>query len=524
MSERPSLAARLSAPFAGAIAAAVALATGELLAGLLPGAPSPLIAVGQLLIDLQPPGIKQPVVDLLGTADKAAFQLLIVAIVVLIGAGLGRLAERRPGLSITAFVGFAAFGFFASLRDQGVNPAFAVTAAAGVAIAGVWTLFWMLKAAAERAVSGGAEISDPAEMPDWSRRRLVVKGGTLAVGSIVAGAFGRSLLQASRAKPDVGVLPGATPAPSPGPGSELAVTGISPLVTPNDDFYEIDTALLPPRVNRELWRLRVHGLVEREVELDYDGLVELGLFEQYVTIACVSNYVGGDLIGNASWTGVRLRDVLAMAGVQDGATQLVGRSVDGWTAGMPTAWIMDPAREPMIAIGMNGQPLPLSHGYPARLIVPGLYGYVSATKWLKELELTTLDAFDAYWVPLGWAKEAPILTQSRIDVPRNRTHLAAGDEVTIAGVAWAMDRGVQAVEIAIDAEADGSGTWLPATLSTPISSATWVQWQAVWRAEAGEHKISVRTTDGKGEVQTAERSRPDPDGARGHHTITVNVA
>jgi hypothetical protein len=238
------------------------------------------------------------------------------------------------------------------------------------------------------------------------------------------------------------------------------------------------------------------------------------MFEQYVTIACVSNYVGGDLVGNAKWTGVRLRDVLHIAGVQAAATQLVGRSIDGWTAGMPTAWVMDPAREPMIALKMNDQPLPPAHGYPARLIVPGLYGYVSATKWLKELELTTLDAFDAYWINLGWSKEGPILTQSRIDTPR--TNVPAG-HVPIAGIAWAPDRGVSKVEVAID------GTWRDARLSAPISNTTWVQWVTDWDAAPGSHEIKVRATDGRGVLQTEQSSPPAPDGARGWHTVQVQV-
>ena len=520
MNVRSVVARRFVGPISGAVAAGAAVATGEIFAGLLPGAPSPLVAVGQLLIDIQPPGIKQPVVDLLGTADKAAFQLLIVAVVLLIGAALGRLAERRFGWSAAAFVAFAALGFGASLGDPDANPAFAAVSAAAVAFVGVRALSRLLTAGDP----GPFRDETAAEMPEWSRRGFLLRAGGVTVGSLVAGWFGRTLLESSRAPLIGGELPGATAAPALPAGAELSVDGISTLLTPNDEFYKVDTALLPPNVNRDEWRLRVHGMVEREVELDYDELIGLGLFEQYVTIACVSNSIGGDLIGNAKWTGVRLRDVLAMAGVQSGATQLVGRSVDGWTAGMPTAWIMDPEREPMIAIGMNGEPLPRAHGYPARLIVPGLYGYVSATKWVTELELTTLEAFDGYWVPLGWAKEAPVLTQSRIDVPRHRAHLAAGENVTIAGVAWAMDRGVQAVEIAVDADANGDGVWQPATLSMPISNATWVQWQATWQAVTGEHTISVRTTDANGEVQTAERTRPDPSGARGHHTISVVVA
>jgi DMSO/TMAO reductase YedYZ molybdopterin-dependent catalytic subunit len=288
---------------------------------------------------------------------------------------------------------------------------------------------------------------------------------------------------------------------------------------PNDRFYRIDTSLLTPNVDLASWRLTVKGMVDRETTLTYADLAELPLFEQYVTIACVSNEVGGSLVGNAKWTGVRLRQVLEMAGVQAGATQLVGRSVDGWTAGMPTEWVMDPSREPMIALKMNDDLLPKAHGFPARLIVPGLFGYVSATKWLAELELTTLEAFDGYWVPLGWAKEGPILTQSRIDLPSSGESVPAG-RAAIAGVAWAPDRGISKVEIAID------GEWRECQLSTPISKATWVQWLYAWDATSvppGPHTIEVRATDGAGQVQTDQVSPPAPDGARGHDRVTVMV-
>ncbi len=236
-----------------------------------------------------------------------------------------------------------------------------------------------------------------------------------------------------------------------------------------------------------------------------------------MTIACVSNEVGGDLVGNAKWTGVPLRTVLEMAGVQANADQLVGRSVDGFTAGMPVEWVMDESRVPMIAVAMNDQPLPREHGYPARLIIPGLYGYVSATKWLAELELTRFDAFEAFWIPRGWAAKAPILTQSRIDVPARGGTIAAG-RTPIAGVAWAPDRGIRAVEVNV---ADAG--WAPAKLSSPISNATWVQWLYQWDATPGTHSIEVRATDDVGEVQTESRSAPAPDGARGHHKIQVTV-
>jgi DMSO/TMAO reductase YedYZ molybdopterin-dependent catalytic subunit len=258
-------------------------------------------------------------------------------------------------------------------------------------------------------------------------------------------------------------------------------------------------------------------MVDRPLTFSYDQLLAMPLFEQYVTIACVSNTVGGRLVGNALWTGVRLKEVLAQAGVQPGATQIVGRSVDGFTAGFPTDWALAPEREPMIAVGMNREPLPAGHGFPARLIVPGLYGYVSATKWLAEIELTTREAVNGYWIPLGWAKDAPILTQSRIDTPRLGASVPAG-AVEIAGVAWAPDRGIDAVEVRVD-----DGSWVAAQISRPISDAAWVQWAYTWDATPGRHTVDARATDGTGEVQTDEQTRPAPDGARGHHRVTFEV-
>jgi DMSO/TMAO reductase YedYZ molybdopterin-dependent catalytic subunit len=331
---------------------------------------------------------------------------------------------------------------------------------------------------------------------------------------------GRTLLERGRqgAIAQAGTLPQpTTTAPPPPGGAELAVDGITPLVTPNEEFYRIDTALLVPRPDIDTWRLRVIGMVDRELELTYDELVAMPLVEQYVTIACVSNEVGGNLVGNALWRGVRLKELLEQAGVDPDATQIVGRSVDNFTVGFPTGYALADDREPLVAVGMNGEPLPVDHGFPARLIVPGLFGYVSATKWLTEIELTTWEGFDAYWVPLGWSKEGPILTQSRIDVPRHGARLDAGT-VTIAGVAWAPDRGVSAVEVQVDD--DG---WAPATISAPISDATWVQFAHTWEATAGDHRLRVGATDGNGEVQTDQRTEPAPDGSRGHHAIEVSI-
>jgi DMSO/TMAO reductase YedYZ molybdopterin-dependent catalytic subunit len=499
------------AAFAGAVSAAAALGISELLAGILSGGSSLIASVGQVVIGLQPPGAKDFMVALFGTNDKLAFELFIVGVGTVIGGGLGLLARRRFLLGALGFVAFGVIGFLAALSDPVGTPAItAVTASAAVG-AGVWLLGWLLPSAPDRAT---------VRMPNWSRRSFLIRAGGVGVGAVAMGILGRVLVERQRFAPigsGPAVPPASETAPALGPDADLSttVTALTPIVMPNDRFYRIDTALLTPTVNTDGWTLRIHGMVDRETTLTWDELIGLPMFEQYVTIACVSNEVGGDLVGNAKWTGVRLREVLALAGVQASATQLVGRSVDGWTAGMPTAWVMDESREPMIAVKMNDEPLPPSHGYPARLIVPGLYGYVSATKWLTELELNTLEGFDGYWVPLGWAKEAPILTQSRIDTPRGR--VTAGT-VPVAGIAWAPDRGISRVEVAID------GEWQEARLSSPISDATWVQWVYDWSATSGQHVISVRATDGNGETQTEQRTPPAPDGARGWHTVSLEVA
>ncbi|MGI8657599.1 MAG: molybdopterin-dependent oxidoreductase [Candidatus Limnocylindria bacterium] len=511
----PTTASRPAAVIAGLAAGAAGLGGAELLAGLIAGAASPIIAVGDFVISLQPPGAKQLVVGLFGEADKLVLNLFIALVAVALAGGIGIVARRRPRLARAAIAAGGVFALGVGLRDPLADtiPTFLV-AAAGAGIA-MLVLPWLLGVAARR----GAPAT--AEMPDWGRRRFL--GTSIAVVGVAAasGVAGRALLDRGRldAQPQVGSIPQPSVAASAIPASaSFDVGGLSPLVTPNRDFYRIDTALLVPRPDLDTWRLRLTGMVDRPFELTYDELVKMPLVEQYVTIACVSNEVGGDLVGNALWSGVRLKDLLERAGVQPGATQLVGRSVDNFTAGFPTAWALADDREALVAVSMNGEPLPANHGFPARLIVPGLYGYVSATKWLSEIELTTLEAFDAYWVPLGWAKEAPILTQSRIDVPRRSARVAAGT-VPIAGVAWAPDRGISSVEVQVDEEG-----WQSAEISAPISDATWVQWVRQWDATPGDHLLRVRAIDGNGEVQTDLRSQPAPDGARGHHTIQVTVS
>ncbi len=497
------------AALAGAAAAALGIGVSELIGGLLAGATSLVDAIGQVVIDLQPPGAKDFVVELFGTNDKIALEIVVTLAALALGAAFGVLAARRFILGAGGFAAFGAIGFVAGLGEPLANPAIvAVQAAAATGIA-IQTLSWLL---------GRLTRDADAVVPDPARRSFLLRTGAVGIGALAVGVFGRSALESGRSAPaPLSPLPRPQDVVPPlAAGADLSATtpGLTPLVVPNADFYRIDTALLVPSLDIATWRLRIHGLVERETTLRWDQLLAMPQFEQYCTIACVSNEVGGHLVGNAKWTGVRLRDVLDLAIPATQASQLVGRSVDGWTAGMPMEWVMDPDREPMIAIQMNDEPLPRAHGYPARLIVPGLFGYVSATKWLTELELTTWESFDAYWVPLGWAKEGPILTQSRIDTPRG--NVTAG-RIPVAGVAWAPDRGISRVEVGID------GEWRDAELSAPISAATWVQWLYPWDAAKGSHDISVRATDGSGVLQEEIRSRPAPDGARGWHTITVSV-
>ena len=501
---------RTAAALAGIVAGGAALGATELLAGLVAGAPSVVLEIGAFLISLQPPGAKQLVVDLFGTADKLALNVAIVIGALVIAAALGILARYHRPWTNAGFAAIAVVGLFASLRDSLVDSVLAVAAAAlGVAVAYV-VIGWLLRLATP---------SGEAEMPDWGRRRFIGTSIGVASLAVVGGGVGRLLLnrRAESAPIATSIPPAVDPVAALPAGAMLTVDGISPLVVPNRSFYRIDTSLLTPRIDASSWSLRVDGMVATPFRVSYPELLAMEMHEEYVTIACVSNEVGGDLVGNALWKGVRLRTLLDRAGVQTGATQVVGHSFDGWTAGFPTAWLDDPKREALVAVAMNGDPLPPEHGFPARLIVPGLYGYVSATKWLTKIGLTTLDAFDAYWVPLGWAKEAPILTQSRIDVPRQGASVTSG-QVAIAGVAWAPDRGVSRVEVQVDDQ-----PWGDAKLSTPISNATWVQWLYRWTATAGAHRLSVRATDGSGQVQTADVTRPAPDGARGHHTISVTV-
>ena len=516
------------AAVAGIVAGAVGIAASELVAGVVPGSPSLVVAVGSLVIALQPPGAKDLVATLFGTNDKTALNLAVVVVALLVAAAAGILSRGGFGRAWRLFAAFGFVAFVAAfLQPLDSAPLAALNALVATA-AGVGTLRilladgGLLRPLALRAGAGGPPEPATAalSMPDWNRRRFLLRSGGFLGAAVVAGALGHLLVD--RQHPSGAPVSANLPVPAEvvpplTPAESLPAPGITPLVIPNGQFYRIDTELLVPQVDASSWQLRVTGMVDHPLTFTYQELLTLPLFEQYVTLECVSNVVGGNLIGNTLWTGVHLKQVLAEAGVQAGATQIVGRSVDGFTVGFPTAWALDPAREPMIAVGMNRVPLPAEHGYPARLIVPGLFGYVSATKWLSEIELTTREAFDAYWVRLGWAKDGPILTGSRIDHPADGASLAAG-AIEIDGLAWAPDRGVQRVEVRVDA-----GPWQAAMLSRAISEATWVQWMLRWQATPGTHTIEMRATDGTGAVQTATPGGPAPAGATGYDQVQVSV-
>jgi DMSO/TMAO reductase YedYZ molybdopterin-dependent catalytic subunit len=496
---------------AGLVAAAVALGIGELFAGLIEQVPSPLSAIGGWVVDSAPPFVKDFAIAVFGTADKAALGIGTAVIALAVGWQVGVRALRRTWLGPLVFGAFGLLGIVASWSEPFAEPVPVIAALTVAALAG-WLLLTLLLRLASYDEQPTDGLSD-----DTSRRQFLRVAAAGSAAAVVAGVGGRKLLTRLSDVPEFVDIPVGFGDVSVAANQEFAVTGLTPVVVPNDQFYRIDTALVVPSIDETEWALRVHGLVDSEIELTYEDLLGMEIVEDYVTISCVSNDVGGDLVGNALWSGVRLTDVLDLAGVKAEASQLVGRSIDGFTAGFPPDLAYD-GRNPLIAVAMNGEPLPRSHGFPARLIVPGLYGYVSATKWLTEIELTTWEDFDGYWIPRGWAKEAPIKTQSRVDVPSPRESVPAGD-VVFAGVAWAPLKGIDRVEFQID-----DGAWQDAEITAPLSDRAWVQWRGVANVASGNHGVRVRATDGTGYTQTAERVSPRPDGATGIHRTEFQVA
>jgi DMSO/TMAO reductase YedYZ molybdopterin-dependent catalytic subunit len=521
---------------AGIVAVGAGVALGELAAGIVSPSVSPVTAVGGAVIDAVPPGVKEWAISLFGTADKAALlggMTLAIAVLAALS-GIVELRRRFAGVAIIAV--FGVVGLVAVLSRAEVT-ANAIPVPLVAALAGMVLLHWLIRRLGEwqpsAAPEGPAAEGPAAEGPDPEgtdpagpaaggparRRFLQALGGTAAVAAL-AGVLAATLRGAGAVVSELRsklVLPAAaSPAPPIPAGAELKVDGLGPLVTPNKDFYRIDTALRVPVVDPGQWTLKVTGLVEREIELDFAALLAKPLIERHVTIACVSNEVGGDLIGNARWLGWPVRELLALAGPKPGADMVLSRSTDGWTAGTPLEVLTD-NRDALLAVGMNGEPLPLEHGFPARLIVPGLYGYVSATKWVTELKVTRFADDVAYWTPRGWTERGPIKTSSRIDAPRDGRPVAAGI-VAFGGVAWAQHTGIGKVELRIN-----RGDWRQAELAPGISKDTWYQWTLALPLTPGQYEVQVRATDINGVPQTEDRAPVAPSGATGYHTVRVDV-
>lgn len=511
--EQPTNEASTTSPgraaIAGVVGAASALGISELLAGLFAGIPSLIVGVATLVIDTVPKPIKDLAISLFDTSNKLALGVGIVLVSLALGAWVGRRSLWNPTAGLIVFALSGLFGAMAAARSSESSLVVALVAGAVSAAVGLAVLRTLLTLGTFPDLPGS----------DDGRRRFLIGAGATAAFAVLAGLIGRNLSSATTvdvaARADVGLPAPVETVPPPSAAATLDVPGISPLVTPTSSFYRIDTAFIPPRIDAATWSMRVTGMVDREIELNYADLLEMDMVERYITIACVSNDVGGGLVGNAKWLGVPLRNVLDLAGVTAGAEQLVGKSTDRFTVGFPVEAAFD-GRDALVAVAMNDEPLPIEHGFPARLVVSGLYGYVSATKWLDEIHLTKWDAFDAYWIPRGWSKKAPIKTQTRIDVPTSGS-ISPGPRA-VAGVAWAPNRGIERVEVRID-----GGDWQDAELAASLDDDSWRQWSLPWTPSEGTHTIEARATDGTGEVQTDVERPPAPDGASGYHTITVRV-
>ncbi len=528
---------------AGVVAAVVALGVAELIAGLSRSWRSPVIDVGDRVIDNVPPFVKDFAIETFGTNDKPALLIGIGVTLLLYAAVIGAVSFRwRIEVGLAGIGLFGLIGAAAAMTNRAggsFDDALPAVVGSIAGAAALWIAHRVARplitqmpnsavaeaAGVEQRVGSGVESpTDPARA---TRRELLVRtGGLVAVLALVgtgAGAVGRTIrsrFSAAESRMNV-ALPKASNAAAPVPaGVSVGVDGVAPFVTPNRDFYRIDTALTVPQVPTDGYELRVSGMVDRELSFTFDDLLRRDVVEHDITLTCVSNTIGGELIGNARWLGVRLDEILAEAGVRPGANQVVGRSIDGYTCGFPLEAATD-GRNALVAFGMNGEPLPLEHGFPVRLIVPGLYGYISATKWLTEIEVTTFEDFQQYWVPRGYADRAPIKLMSRIDSVDGLGTLRrnADGSAAIGGVAWAQTRGISGVEVQID-----DGTWEACEMGDALNDDTWRQWAYRWTpGGAGRVSIRCRAIDGSGVIQTEERSEPLPDGASGHHQIVVFI-
>ena len=522
--------ATLWAAVTGIVSAAAVLAVAEVVAVFVGAESSPLFAVGSLVIDLAPPGVKDLTIQLFGTADKVVLLVILGLLVLALAAAAGILERRRPPFGTAVLVLVSGIAILAVTTREGASGFWAIPTVLGM-VAGVLVLRMLQQrlaawetdaAAAPRAAAEGLGSSMQTQLA-LDRRRFLVATGIAAVASVFAGVIARSMnatANAVSAVRDAVKLPAAAaPAPAIPADAELAggpgLDGLTPYVTPNDGFYRIDTALQVPQVDSATWSLKIDGMVEQEIEIGFDELLALPLEEHVVTLACVSNEVGGDLIGNAVWLGYPIRELLARAKPLAGADMVLSTSVDGFTAGTPLEALTDEERVSILAVGMNGEPLPVEHGFPVRMVVAGLYGYVSATKWVKTLTVTKFSDAQGYWTPRGWSALGPIKTEARIDVPRGG---APAGTVPIAGVAWAQHTGISKVEVRVD-----DGDWQEARLAATTGVDTWVQWVLDWQATPGRHTITARATDAAGITQTTTEAPPAPDGASGYPTRTVTI-
>jgi DMSO/TMAO reductase YedYZ molybdopterin-dependent catalytic subunit len=496
---------------AGLLAAAAALGVGQLVAGLTGASGSPVVEVGQLQIDFTPPWLKNFAISEFGSHDKQVLVGGILVVLAIFAAVIGAAATRRPwygmaGLAVFAAVGVTAAATRPTATFASLLPTLCATAVAVVALRVLIPL------------TGGAPAG--AEAAEGPGRRAFLAAGVatagVAAGAGLAGRLmserasvtrARQALRLPRAAETVRTLPA---------GVNLGIPGLTPFITPNSAFYRVDTAIVLPQVDPSSWTLRIHGMVSREITLTFDELVRRPLIEDYVTLCCVSNPVAGPYIGNALWLGASLASVLRQAGIRAGADQLVCTSADGFTSGTPVQTVMD-GRDALLAVAMNGQPLPVAHGFPVRMVVPGLYGYVSATKWLTDINVTTFAGNYAYWAQRGWSQQAPVKTESRIDVPNGAGQIRPG-RTAVAGVAWAQHKGIDAVEVRVD-----RGPWQQARLAAVPGIDTWRQWVWEWDATPGGHLIEARATDATGYTQTAAQAPPEPNGATGYPMVNVTV-
>lgn len=524
------------AALCGIAATAVTLGVAELLAGLLvrltggSGTPSPLLAVGGAFIDRTPGWLKDWAVETFGTADKVALAVGIGVTLLALGALIGWLGARSRSLALALFILVGLVGLVAVASRPSGGIIDLLPTLLGL-FAGAWALLTLLTrlamAAPEPSHDGAAHVATarpriPGGDGEPSRRGVLNAAAGIGALGALAIVAGQTLARTGRAARDVIAtlgLPTPTRTVTVSPGALSSLPGHTPYVTLNANFYRIDTALFVPRVETEGWRLRVTGLVDREVEIDLEELLAQEHVEAMVTLTCVSNEVGGGLVGNAIWTGWPVREILARAGVRPEADMVLSRSTDGFTAGTPLEVLTDD-RDALIAVAMNGEPLPPEHGFPVRLVVPGLYGYVSATKWLTELKVTRFDADEGYWTPRGWSARGPIKTASRIDLPRGgNVDLPPAGDVAVAGVAWAQHRGISKVEVRVD-----DGDWNEVELLAEPTVDAWRLWTWQWPTQPGEHTLTVRATDGEGELQTDQVAPPAPDGASGWHSVRIQVS